>query len=71
MGVVLGQNLGQISKDVKKVKKWAFSIVFSFFTWGIPFKANIVRIATFEGHSGQMFAQFWSTMAKNCLFSRI
>ena len=40
--VVVGQNLGQIrSHVVKKVKKWALSIgFFSYFTWGIPFKAK-------------------------------
>ena len=40
--VVLVQNLGQImSNIVKKVKKQAISLdVFSYFTWGIPFKAK-------------------------------
>ena len=41
-GVVLGQNLGQImSNFVKKVKKQAISLgFFSYFTWGLPFKAR-------------------------------
>ena len=40
--MVLGQNLGQImSSVVKKVKKQAISLgFFSYFTWGLPFKAR-------------------------------
>ena len=42
VGVVLGQNLGQVTSNaVEKIKKRALSIVFfSYFTWGIPFKAK-------------------------------
>ena len=42
VGMVLGQNLGQISSNiVKKVKKLALSIgFFPYFAWGIPFKAQ-------------------------------
>ena len=39
--MVLGQNLGQIRPNVvKKVKKWALSSFFSYFTWGIPSKVK-------------------------------
>ena len=42
VGVVLGQNLAQISSNiVKKVKKLALSIgFFPYFAWGILFKAQ-------------------------------
>ena len=42
VGVVLGQNLGQIrSNVVKKVKETGITITsFPYFTWGIPFKAK-------------------------------
>ena len=41
LGVVLGQNLGQIMPNVvKKVKNDAISLVFLYFTWELPFKAR-------------------------------
>ena len=42
VGVVLGQNLGQIRSNVVKKSKDIGIIkrVFSYFTWGIPFKAK-------------------------------
>ena len=83
----MGQNLGQIRPNVvKKVKKWALSIVF-FHTLHREYllkqiivvvqtsewksKKNIAGNSTFEGRWGQLFAPFGSKMAKNCLFSRI
>ena len=63
MGVVLGQNLGQIRPNVvKKVKQWALSIVFFLYsTWGIPFKEKIVVLQTYEW-------KFKENIARNITF---
>ena len=69
---------------MKKVKTQALSMgFFSYFTWGIPFKAKrssctniwkfkakIARNATSEGHKGQIFDQFGSKMAKLVIFKK-
>ena len=83
MGVVLGQNLGQIRPNVvKKIKKQALSISFFHILHGEyllklkvvvvqilewKFKANIDRNATFEGHLGPHFCPVWVRNGKNLI----
>ena len=84
VGVILGQNLGQIRPNVvNKVKKQALSI--SFFhilhrkylfkqkvvvvqTLEQKFKANIARNATFEGQLGPKFCPIWVKNGKKLIF---
>ena len=82
--VVLGQNLGQIRPSVvKKVKKQLLSTgFFSYFKWGIPFKAkssacvhtpewkfkaNIATNATFEGSLGLHICPIWVKNGKKLI----
>ena len=83
MGVVLGQNLGQIRPNVlKKVKKQALSISFFDILHGeYPFKAksSFVKIlewkfkayiagnVTFEGRLGLNFCPIWVKNGKNLI----
>ena len=60
LGVVLGQNLGQImSNFVKKVKKQVISLgFFSYFTWDNLLKQEAVVVQPYEW-------QFMAIIAKN------
>ena len=87
MGVLLGQNLGQIRPNImKKVKKQALSISFFHILHGEyllkqkvvvvqiiewKFNANIARNSTLEGHLWPNFCQIWDKNGKKPIIFKI
>ena len=77
LGAKFGPNQAQCCGKSKEMG--IINSFFSYFTWGVPFKAknsglqtsewkfkeNTARSITYEGRQGQLFAPFGSKMAKN------